>query len=308
MTRIVFLGTPSAAVPTLLSLVDEYEVARVITQPDRPRGRSQRLMPSPVKEAALRAGLPVAQPENRDSLLSSLGDEPRFDLGVVVAYGRLLTPAMLRAPRAGLLNVHFSLLPRWRGAAPVRRAILAGDNMTGVSIIRLDEGLDTGPILTAQAIDIDADENAGDLTERLASIGARLLMKVLPSYLNGDIEPATQTDDGATYAAKLSAGDRPLDLNLKRIEIINRVRGLAPSPAATLELDGELHKILAASTHPDTPRPGTWESVDGSPVVGAADGGVELQLLQRPGRIPQRGPDWVRGRHKANGVVGQSGE
>lgn len=308
MMRIVFLGTPQAAVPTLSALIDEYEVSCVITQPDRARGRSGKPAPSPVKEVARRSGLSVAQPESGDALLSSLRGQPVFDLGVVVAYGRVLTREMLRIPKRGLLNVHFSLLPRWRGAAPVPRAILAGDIMSGVSIIKLDEGLDTGPVLTAQAIDIGVDENAGQFTERLAAIGARLLMKVLPAYLSGDIEPAEQSSDGVTYAAKLSAEDRPLDLTLGRTEIINRVRGLAPSPAATLELDGEVHKILAAVAHPGEPRRGTWESLDGRPVVAAADGGVELQLLQSPGRNLQQGPDWVRGRHRTTGTVGQSGE
>jgi methionyl-tRNA formyltransferase len=170
MARVVFLGTPEAAVPALDSLTQRHEIPLVVTQPDRTQGRSKRPVPSPVKRLASAKGLTVAQPEDRSELAKQFEDHGPFDVGVVVAYGRILRPEILEAPDRGLLNAHFSLLPRWRGAAPVARALMAGDAMTGVTIMKLDEGLDTGPILTAQAIDIPPGVDAGQLTESLAKV------------------------------------------------------------------------------------------------------------------------------------------
>lgn len=304
MTKVVFLGTPQAAVPTLRALASSRDIALVITQPDRPRGRSKRPMPSPVKEAAIALSLPVAQPASRDELRAAIDSASPFALGVVVAYGRILGPDVLAIPERGFLNVHFSLLPRWRGAAPVARALIAGDPMTGVTIIRLDQGLDTGPVLTAQAVDISPGEDAGSLTERLASLGARLLSSTLDQYLEGRLQPIAQSPEGVTYADKLTSGDRPLHPDGAVDDFVNRVRGLAPEPAATLEIDGEPHKILAATPHDAAPDVGTWELHDGLPVVGLRDGGVALERLQSPGRRAQRGMDWARGRRVSGGTVG----
>ncbi|HSM44083.1 MAG TPA: methionyl-tRNA formyltransferase, partial [Acidimicrobiia bacterium] len=180
MARVVFLGTPGAAVPTLETLIAEHEVGLVVTQPDRPQGRSSKPVPPPVKVSASAHDIGVAQPQTREELARVIGHHAPFDVGIVVAYGRILRPEVLELPGNGMLNVHFSLLPRWRGAAPVARALMAGDEMTGVTIIKLDEGLDTGPVLTAQAIDISKSDNAGELTDRLARLGARLVANVLP--------------------------------------------------------------------------------------------------------------------------------
>lgn len=301
--RVVFMGTPSAAVPTLTALAGQFDVVLVVTQPDRPRGRSGKPRPSPVKERAIQLGLQVAQPGTADELEKALREQGPFDLGVVVAYGRILRPAALEMPEHGILNVHFSLLPRWRGAAPVARALMAGDSMTGVTIMQMGEGLDSGPVLTAQAVDILAGESAGELTDRLADLGARLLTHSVVSYLDGSAPPAAQTDDGVTYASKIVAEDRPVDIEADPRSTVDQVRALSPSPAATLDIDGDRHKVLMAREAEATPEPGTWRAVGGVPVVGLRGGGVELVSLQPPGRKPQSGADWIRGRHADHGVV-----
>lgn len=299
----VFMGTPAAAVPTLEVLTEEGLVTLVVTQPDRPKGRSKRPQPPPIKVRALELGLVVAQPASGDELASSIREHEPFDLGVVVAYGRILRSRVLESPAHGVLNVHFSLLPRWRGAAPVARALMAGDPMTGVTLMRLDEGLDTGPVLTAQAVDIRPEENAGELTSRLAGLGARLLADSIDPYLDGSLTPVSQTDDGVTYARRIEAGDRPLDVAGSPGTAVNHVRGLSPDPGATLDIDGSRHKILAARTHPAVPAPGTWRAVDGLPVAGFGGGGVQLVELQPPGRNVQSGGDWLRGRRADHGEV-----
>ncbi|HLF60049.1 MAG TPA: methionyl-tRNA formyltransferase [Acidimicrobiia bacterium] len=297
MTRIVFLGTPGAAVPTLETLAHDFDIGLVVTRPDRPRGRSRRVQPSPVKVRADELGLMVRQPSRPTELAGLLRDAGHFDVGVVVAFGMILDPEALVVPDRGMLNVHFSLLPRWRGAAPVARALMAGDPMSGVTIIRLNEGLDTGPVLTAQAVDILKEETAGELTGRLSALGARLLEDVLPGYLAGEVVPVPQVDEGAAYAAKLGSDERPLRPTMSRVEAVNRVRALSPTPAATLDLDGETHKVLRAQLHPLLLAPGSLEVVDGHPVIGMTDGGVELVAIQPPGKRAMPGPDWARGRH-----------
>jgi methionyl-tRNA formyltransferase len=256
-----------------------------------------------VKTTATSLGLDVAQPESGSDLLDSLEKHAPFDVAVVVAYGRILSREALAVPTHGMLNVHFSLLPRWRGAAPVNRAIIAGDPMTGVTIIRLDEGLDTGPVLTAQAVDIARGEDAGSLTARLAELGARLLVDNLTPYLEGTLTPVAQTDDGATYAKKLETVDRPLSLDDAPDEFVRHVRGLAPEPAATLIVDGESHKILAAEPVDAAVDPGKWELIDGWPVVGLAGGAVRISRLQPPGKKAMSADDWARGRPASSGAV-----
>ena len=176
--------------------------------------------------------------------------------------------------------------------------------MTGVTIMQMDEGLDTGPILTAQAIDIPPADDAGRLTERLAVVGARLLVSILDDYVAGTLQPIPQSDDGATYADKITSGDRPLDVSSPREELLARIRGLAPEPAATLTIDDQPHKIYSAAPHPESPPVGEWTAIDGLPVVGTKDGGVAIVELQPPGRKRQPGEDWVRGRRRSKGSVG----
>ncbi len=304
MTRLAFLGTPGAAVPTLAALAARFDVVLAITQPDRPRGRSGTPAPSPVKEAATRLGIPVAQPGDRTGIAAALGDARPLDLAVVVAYGRILDDAALETPRLGMLNVQVSLLPRWRGAAPVARAILEGDATTGVTIIRLDQGLDTGPVLTAQAIDVLPGETAGELTDRLAAAGAALLSGVLEDYASGELVPVPQSDEGVTYATKIEPGDRPIRVADPAHEAVRRVLALSPRPGATLSIDDVTHRVVRASLHPGQVDPGTWQAIDGSPVVGFVGGAVELVELQPPGKRTMTGSSWLAGRRRASGIVG----
>ncbi|MEX1038457.1 MAG: methionyl-tRNA formyltransferase [Acidimicrobiia bacterium] len=304
MTRVAFLGTPQAAVPTLQALSAEFEVGLVITQPDKPKGRSGTPQPAPVKEAALGLGVEVAQPGSHDELEAALTDREPFSVAVVVAYGRIIRPEALEFPDAGMLNVHFSLLPRWRGAAPVSRALIEGDTMTGVTIIKLDEGLDTGPVLTAQAVDITTDEDAGQLTDRLARLGARLIVDNLGNYLAGKLVPVPQTGEGASYASKLTKADRLLSTDDEPAAFVNRVRGLSPDPAATLAIDGEPHKIYSAEAFEADVDQGKWEARDGWPVIGLVGGAVRLVSLQAPGRKRVAGDDWLRGRPVRGGSIG----
>lgn len=303
MTRIVFFGTPLSAVPSLEALDERYDIGLVISQPDRPRGRSKEPMPPPVKLAAETLGADLVQPTTTEGLARAVSGAGPFDLGVVVAYGRLLRPEILEAPQAGVLNVHFSLLPRWRGAAPVARALMAGDTMTGITIIRLDEGLDTGPVLTAQALDIADDEDAGRLTDRLSHVGARLLAGVIDRYVDGQVQPVQQVEEGVTYAEKIEASDRPIDISGTAVSAIARIRGLSPLPAATLEIDDTAHKILEARVSETDVAAGTWTTGPDGPVVGLADGAIELRRLQPAGRRAQSGEEWLRGRHRATGIV-----
>ena len=304
MTRVVFLGTPQAAVPTLEAVAERFEVGLVITQPDRPRGRSGTAQPGPVKAVALQHKISVAQPASHEELSEALVGEGPFTVGVAVAYGRIIRPESLRLPDTGMLNVHFSLLPRWRGAAPVNRALIEGDTMTGVTIIKLDEGLDTGPVLTAQAVDIGGDEDAGALTDRLAGLGARLLVDNLGGYLAGDIVPVPQSGEGASYAPKLTKADRALSVDVEPSSFINRVRGLSPDPAAVLPIDDEAHKIYVAEVSGADIGTGTWEAVDGWPVIGISGGAVRILSLQAPGKQRINGDSWVRGRRSNRGTAG----
>jgi len=224
VSRVAFLGTPEAALPALRSLAAGHDVAVVITQPDRGKGRGRAISHPPVKIEGDGLGLRVVQPSSAGEVKESLESAGKLDVAVVVAYGRILKPDALAVPSAGMLNLHFSLLPRWRGAAPVSRALMAGDRMTGVTIFRLDEGLDNGPVLTAQAVDIDHEETAGDLTSRLATLGARLMTGAIPPYLAGGLEPVPQSDDGLTYASKIEPQERAINVDGSRVEEVNRIR------------------------------------------------------------------------------------
>ncbi len=304
MANVAFLGTPEAAVPTLTALDRASDISLVITQPDRPRGRSKQPVPSPVKVAAQQLGRRIAQPTTAAALFDCLSSVPDLDLAVVVAYGRIIRPDSLAVPRAGMLNVHFSLLPRWRGAAPVQRALIAGDPMTGVTIIRLDEGLDTGPVLTAQAVDVDSDETAGPLTERLATVGANLLVSSLVGYLSGAITPVPQSDEGLTYADKIESKDRRIHLSMTPMAVVNLVRGLAPQPGAVIGIDGEPHKILQATVSSESVAKGAWEARSDRPMLGLAAGSVQVDQIQPPGRNVMDASDWLRGRSATAGRIG----
>lgn len=304
MTRIVFMGTPHAAIPVMEAMADSGLLEMVVTQPDRPKGRSKEPSPPPVAGAARSLGLPVQQPESRNELLAVLEKTGPWDLGVVVAYGRILTEQMLKVAKHGFLNAHFSLLPRWRGAAPVQRAIMAGDPMTGVTVIRLDRGLDTGPVLTAQAIDIGAEETGGELEARLSSVAARLLADSVGPYLLGSLEPTPQSDEGVTYATKIEGADRELAVTSSPRVFVDHVRALAPEPGAVLAVDGERFKVMRASTTDHEVEPGEWRAHDGRIVVGLKGGSVALDSIRPPGRNVMSGADWIRGARRSQGIAG----
>jgi methionyl-tRNA formyltransferase len=303
VSRIAFLGSPEAAVPTLTTLAGSHDIAVVITRPDKPRGRGRDLRPTPVRTEAERLGLEVAMPGTAEELMAALSASGPLDVAVVVAYGRILRPDALEAPGRGMLNLHFSLLPRWRGAAPVSRALMAGDAMTGVTIFRIDEGLDTGPVLTAQAIDIEPEETSGALTSRLARLGARLMANVMPPYLAGEVEPVPQSEEGMTHAPKIEPGERAIQVTGRLTTEVNRVRALSPQPGATLIIDGEAHQVLQARASDHDPTPGSWVEVSGMPVAGLADGGMELAAILPPGKKVMDGAAWLRGARRRNGVV-----
>lgn len=293
--RMAFMGTPPPSVPTLAALAALADVALVVTRPDRPRGRSRRPQPSPVKEVALELGLPVAEPTRSSELVGILEEAGPFDVGVVVAFGMILPETVLQMAPSGFLNVHFSELPRWRGAAPVPRAIMAGDTTTGVTIMEMDTGLDTGPVVAAEQVEIGPTETGGELTARLAELGADLLVRVLEPWVGGELTSRPQDEAGATYAEKLEAADRLVTSAMTPREFVDRTRALAPQPGAQLEIDGRPHKVLAASATGSSVDPGRLVSEAGWPRYGVADGAVTLQVIQPPGGRPMAGDAWLRG-------------
>jgi len=293
--RAAFLGTPAAAVPSLAALMELAAVEFVVTQPDRPKGRGRRTAPPSIKLAAEEWGLPVFQPVTHAELLG-LCEEAALDIAVVVAYGRILKPAVLQTVEHGFVNVHFSLLPRWRGAAPVARAILAGDGYTGVSLMVLDEGLDTGPVFAAAETEITEYETAGELTGRLASLGADLLRDHLQDYLNDKLRPARQMRTGATTAPRLTTAEARLDINVGPTAFNRAVRAFNPRPGGWLVAEGQRMKVLEVG--PATPEVtiGDIKIVDGRPILGLAGGTVELIEIQPAGKPRLSGRAWANGR------------
>jgi methionyl-tRNA formyltransferase len=295
--RIVFMGTPDFAIPTLAALLAAgHQVAAVYTRAPQPAGRGKHERKSPVHLAAEREGLPVLTPR-------SLRDEPAqqtfaahgADVGVVVACGLILPRPVLAAPRAGCLNLHASLLPRWRGAAPIARAIMAGDALTAATIMRMDEGLDTGPVCLAEEVPIGPDMTAGELAAVLAERGARLMVQALAEIERGVLVCQPQPDAGATYAAKIDKGETGIDFARPASEVHNHVRGLAPVPGAWFAAGdaAERIKVLRTRLAPGSGAPGTV--LDGAPTVACGEGAVELLELQRAGRKPMAAAEFLRG-------------
>ena len=286
---IVFAGTPDFAVPSLDAIAaSRHGIAAVFTQPDRPRGRGRHLATSPVKERALALGLPVLQPatlKGGEAARAIASFSP--DVMVVVAYGLLLPPEVLAVPRLGCLNVHASLLPRWRGAAPIARAILAGDARTGVCIMRMEAGLDTGPVMLAREVAVGPRESAGELEARLAVAGGAAIVEALDALAAGRAGFVPQDPARATYAAKLTKAEARLDWREGAAALARRVRALYPRPIAETTLEGaqlRIHEAEAVSTAPG-PVPGTIVSAgaDGI-VVMAGEGALALKRVQLPGR------------------------
>jgi methionyl-tRNA formyltransferase len=296
MITSVFMGTPEASVPALRALHEIADVRLVITRPDRPRGRRRRLQSPPIKDTALDLGLAVAQPDRSGDLAPLLRGLGPIDVGVVAAFGTILRPEALSIPHRGFLNVHFSLLPRWRGAAPVERALMAGDEVTGVTIMAMDAGLDTGGGVATRSVTIAPTETGGELTERLAEVGARLLTDCIGPWVRGEVSPVPQPKAGITYADKIRPEDRRLTVLLTPEELVNTVRALAPEPGAQLDIDGEPHKILAAETIRGAQKPGSWSTDNDHPTLGVRGGVVAITLIQPPGKRPMSGGAWLRGR------------
>ncbi|MCO6452960.1 MAG: methionyl-tRNA formyltransferase [Caldilineales bacterium] len=299
MTRTVFMGTPDFAVPVLRALLDapEIEPVGVVTQPDRPAGRGRKVQRSPVKEVAEAAGVPVLQPQRlreADAFAGLAALEP--ELIVVAAYGQILRPEVLSLPRHGCVNVHASLLPRWRGASPITAAILAGDAQTGVTIMQMDEGMDTGPILAQAAYGILPDDTEGRLSERLARLGAELLIDTLPCYLQGGITPRTQPVEGATVCRLLKKEQARIDWTQSAAQIERMVRAYEPWPGAFTTWSGQHLKIGAASVVEGQARPGEVVGVIDGAAVGTGDGLLLVSTLQLAGKRKMDMEEFMRGR------------
>ncbi|WP_298218437.1 methionyl-tRNA formyltransferase [Halothiobacillus sp.] len=287
--RILYAGTPLFAVPALQALAgdDSVEVLAVYTQPDRPSGRGQKLTQSPVKEAALALGIPVEQPPSlRDESAQAVLAGYRPDLMVVAAYGLILPVPVLETPRLGAINIHASLLPRWRGAAPIARAIEAGDRQTGITIMQMAQGLDTGDMLYKVALAIEPTDTAATLHDRLAELGAQALMTALPGIVVGAMTPEPQDDTQACYAAKLSKLEGRLDWREPADLLARRVRAFDPWPVAYTEFKSASLRIWSAEVEPDCPqaRPGSVVGVDASGfVIATAEGGLRVLTCQQAG-------------------------
>ncbi len=295
--RLVFMGTPDFAVPALRSLQGAgHEVVAVYCQPPRPAGRGQAERRAPVHEEAAARRLNVLTPADlKDEAVQSAFAEADADAAVVAAYGLILPPAMLAAPRLGCLNIHASLLPRWRGAAPIQRAILAGDDETGVTIMAMDEGLDTGDILLAEKVPIAATATAGELHDRLAALGADLMVKALAGVDDGTVERRPQPDVGVCYAAKLSRADGELDWRQDAAILERRVRALSPAPGAWFEHEGTRIKVLAAEIAEDGAGAAPGHVIDDRLSVACGDGALRPTRLQRPGRAVMAADEFLRG-------------
>ncbi|HZP29350.1 MAG TPA: methionyl-tRNA formyltransferase [Acidimicrobiia bacterium] len=300
--RIVFLGTPADAVPPLRALVAAgHDVALVVTQPDRRRGRGGASVPSAVKAAALELGLPVRTPERAGEVLDEVAASGAT-VGVVVAFGQLLRQSLLDALPYGFLNVHFSLLPRWRGAAPVERALLAGDRETGVCLMRIDAGLDTGPVYACEATPIAPDETAGELRARLVDIGTRLLVETLP--LVPELEPVEQSGE-PVYADKLAVEEFRLDPARPAAELARVVRAGNPRPGAWTVVGGHRVKVLRAHARPPgDDGPATTGTLDRRARLRTGDGILVIDEVQPEGRRAMAADAWLRGLHGDAWTVG----
>jgi methionyl-tRNA formyltransferase len=294
--KVAFAGTPEFARAALAAIVDAgFAVPLVLSQPDRPAGRGQKPQMSPVKQFALAHGLAVHQPLTlKEPASHEALRTAQPDIMVVAAYGLILPQAVLDIPRLGCVNIHASLLPRWRGAAPIQRAIEAGDAQTGVTIMRMEAGLDTGPMLLKEALPIAADDTAASLHDKLAELGARLVVDALRRF--GGLIPQSQPETGVTYAAKIAKAEAALDFRRPAEELARRIRAFDPFPGATADLGGIAVKVWRAEAVAQTGEPGTVLAADGQGIVVACgSGGLRMTELQRPGGKRLSAADLLRG-------------
>jgi len=307
MIDVVFMGSPAFAVPALKSAAEQFNVTGVVTQPDRPAGRGRSLTQSPVKTAALALGIPVIQPEkllhNTEAILQIREWNPAVI--IVAAYGKILRKELLEIPQLGCVNIHASLLPRWRGASPIQAAILHGDEKTGITLMRMDEGLDTGPILSQSSIEIKPEDTAGSLETRLSVLGSELMLETLPGYLSGFIKPVPQPSEGETYAPLLKKEDGRLDFSQPSDSLERQVRAFNPWPGCFTMLDGspfKVHKAFAVNER--GAKPGKMSVIDGYPAVGTGSGLLVLSEVQPPGKKSRDGKQFLMGYRRWDHEVG----
>jgi methionyl-tRNA formyltransferase len=289
--KIVFMGTPDFSVPILDALAAGHDIAAVYTQPPRPAGRGKDLRPTPVHARATQLGLPVRHPVS----LKSPDEQAAFaalgaDIAVVVAYGLILPQAILDAPRLGCLNIHASLLPRWRGAAPIHRAIMAGDTETGICIMQMEAGLDTGPVLLRESTAIGTEETTADLHDRLSEMGARLILDALDTLPS--LTPTPQPSEGITYATKIDKAEARIDWTRPATDIDRQIRALSPFPGAWCMAAGERLKLLRSRLAPGSGAPGT---VLNGLTIACGTSAVQITLAQREGKKPQDPTEFLRG-------------
>lgn len=288
--RIVFMGTPDFSVPTLNALHEAHDIVAVYCQPPRPAGRGKADRPTPVHARAVELGLPVRHPVSlRSEDAAKDFADLDADVAVVVAYGLILPQAILDAPRLGCLNIHASLLPRWRGAAPIHRAILSGDAETGICIMQMEAGLDTGPVLLRESTPIGVEETTSELHDRLAVMGARMIVQVLSQPLP---KPTPQAALGVTYAAKIDKAEARIDWTRPAVEVDRQIRGLSPFPGAWCEVDGERVKMLRSRLANGDGAPG---QVLHGLTIACGTGAIEVTLAQREGKKPMAPEDFLRG-------------
>ena len=293
--RLAFMGTPDFAVPTLSELLGAgHDIAAVYTQPPRKAGRGQKLQPSPVHRFADQAGIPVRTPLNFKAEDDKVAFEQLgLDVAVVVAYGLILPKRILDAPKLGCLNLHGSLLPRWRGAAPIQRAVMAGDTETGVMVMQMERGLDTGPVLLAERTPIGPTTTAGHLHDHLAQIGASLMVRALAALERGGLAATPQAEDGVTYADKISKEESRIDWRKPSTQIDCEIRGLTPFPGAWFEFDGQRVKVLEAG-----PADGQGKSghvLDDQLTVACGEGALAIRRVQRAGKSATSVDEFLRG-------------
>jgi methionyl-tRNA formyltransferase len=302
LARIVFMGTPEFAVPSLNALIQHHEVVGVVTQPDRPAGRGGELRPPPVKQLALTHGIPCVQPVKLREVKDWLRAQDA-DLFVVAAFGQILPQSVLDMPKHGCLNVHGSLLPRWRGAAPIHAAIRAGDAETGITIMLMDAGLDTGQMLTKASTPITADDTSATLHDRMAALGASLLIETIPPYLNGEITPQPQDDALATYAPQIDKDEGRIDWHAPAAQIERTIRAFDPWPGTFTHWEGKLLKVHRARVRVGQQPIGSIALVEGALCVGTGDGLLELVELQLEGRKRVSAGDFLRGHPQIVGAT-----
>ena len=300
--RLIFMGTPDFAVPTLIELAAAgHDIAAVYTRAAKPAGRGMGLQITPIEREACRLSIPVFTPrtlKNEPEQAQFRGHEA--DAAVVIAYGLILPKPILEAPRLGCFNVHASLLPRWRGAAPINRAVMAGDKQTGITIMQMDEGLDTGAMALAERTPIEADDTAGDLHDVLARVGAGLMTRALVAAERGSLQLTPQPEQGVTYAEKILKSETRIDWSQPAAAVHDHIRGLSPWPGAWFEHDGVRVKVLRSTLAQGGSEPGTV--LDDRLTIACGDGTVRLVLVQRAGKQPMSADEFLRGARMGRGT------